>query len=178
MFRDNRYTLVFLSFFALYFIWGSTYVAIRIAIETMPPLIMLGFRFGVAGVIMYAWLLWRGIERPSWLHWRNAVVSGGLMLLGGTGIVAVSMYYVPSGMAALTITTVPLWMVLLDWLWKKGPRPSLLFFGGFIMGLIGVSLLVDPTAFLGTTGEGFWAILCIIIGAINWCVGFYLWSRC
>ncbi|MBX2819848.1 MAG: EamA family transporter [Rhodothermaceae bacterium] len=171
MIRLPKYTTLILAFIAVYFIWGSTYLAIRIAIETMPPLTMLGFRFGVAGLIMLAWLTLRGVQWPSFSQWRTASMAGGLMLFAGTGTVAVALQYVPSGLAALVITTVPLWMVLLNWLWKKGPRPTLLFFVGFFMGLIGVFLLVDPSAFLGTQTEGVIAIIAIMGGSVCWAVG-------
>ena len=171
MIRLPKYTTLILAFTAVYFVWGSTYLAIRIAIETMPPLTMLGFRFGVAGLIMLAWLTLRGVQWPTLPQWRTASIAGGLMLFAGTGTVAVALQYVPSGLAALVITTVPLWMVLLNWLWKKGPRPTLLFFVGFTMGLIGVFLLIDPAAFLGTQTEGIFAIIAITAGSISWAVG-------
>ena len=171
MIRLPKYTTLILAFIAVYFVWGSTYLAIRIAIETMPPLMMLGFRFGLAGVIMLIWLAFRGVTLPTRSQVFNATVSGGLMLFLGTGTVAIALQYVPSGVAALVITTVPLWMVMLNWLWKKGPRPTVLFFFGFLMGLIGVFLLIDPSAFLGTQREGVIAIIAILGGSISWAVG-------
>ena len=171
MIRLPKYTTLILAFIAVYFVWGSTYLAIRIAIETMPPLIMLGFRFGIAGLMMLAFFLFRGEKIPTWTQWRNAAIAAGLMLCLGTGTVAVALAYVPSGMAALIITTVPLWMAVLNWLWKKGPRPTRLFFVGFVMGLIGVSLLIDPETFMGTRTEGVIAIIAILLGAVSWSVG-------
>ena len=173
MIRFPKYTMLVAAFFAVYFVWGSTYLAIRVAIETMPPLTMLGFRFGLAGLIMLAWIFFRSKdkERPTLAHWKNATIAGLLMLCGGTGTVAVAMNYVPSGMAALVITTVPLWMVLLNWLWKKGPKPTIQFFVGFAMGLIGVSLLIDPQAFMGTQQQGIIAIFAIAVGSIFWSTG-------
>ena len=171
MIRLPKYTTLVLAFIAVYFVWGSTYLAIRIAIETMPPLMMLGFRFGIAGLLMVAWLSFRGVDWPTLVQWRSATVAGGLMLLLGTGTVAVALQYVPSGVAALVISTVPLWMTMLNWLWKKGPRPTGLFFVGFVMGLVGVFLLIDPRAFLGTTLEGVIAIIAIAAGSICWAVG-------
>ena len=171
MIRLPKYTTLILAFIAVYFVWGSTYLAIRIAIETMPPLMMLGFRFGVAGILMVAWLSFRKVQWPTLIQWRNATIAGGLMLFLGTGTVAVALQYVPSGVAALVITTVPLWMVMLNWLWKKGPRPTALFFVGFAMGLAGVFLLIDPRAFLGTTQEGIIAVIAITGGSITWAVG-------
>ncbi len=167
----SRSTIMVLSFLALYFIWGSTYLAIHIASETMPPLTMLGARFGVAGLIMLGWLKMRGKPMPTAAQWRSAIIVGFLMLCLGTGSVALSMKYIPTGMAALLLTTVPLWMVLFDWLWKGGAKPSPLFFAGFALGLLGVFFLIDPQ----TLSHGFqadvFAILAVIGGAMSWSIG-------
>ena len=168
---SSRSTLMVLAFTALYFIWGSTYLAITIAIETMPPLTMLGFRFGVAGLIMLIWLALRGKPLPTISQWRSAFLVGTLMLCLGTGSLAVAMQYIPSGLAALIISTVPLWMVLTDWLWKGGERPSLIFFGGLAIGLAGVALLIDPGTFANGLQADAWAMLGIIAGAICWSAG-------
>jgi drug/metabolite transporter (DMT)-like permease len=164
-------TLMVLAFLALYFIWGSTYLAIRIAIETMPPLIMLGFRFVVAGAVMLLWMRWRGKEMPSLQQWKSAAVTGGLMLCLGTGSVAWAIQTLPSGLAALLITTVPLWMVLLDWLWKSGPRPSFLFFAGFALGMLGIGILFDPHAIAGGYPVDGWAASAVLLGALGWSIG-------
>lgn len=164
-------SLMVLAFLALYFIWGSTYLAIRIAIETMPPLIMLGSRFGVAGLVMLVWLFMRGREMPSLQQWKSASVTGGLMLCLGTGSVAWAMNSIPSGLAALLITTVPLWIVLLDWLWKNGPRPSVTFFAGFALGISGIALLFDPSSVGGGYDVDGWAVVAVLLGAIFWSVG-------
>lgn len=173
-FRDfisARSTMMVLAFLAVYFIWGSTYLAIQIASETIPPLTMLGFRFGIAGVIMLLWLRVRGVASPTATQWRSAFVVGTLMLCVGTGSVALAMQYIPTGLTALLLTTVPLWMVLVDWLWKGAARPSPIFFGGFAIGLVGVFLLVDPETFTHGMDANVWAILGILGGAISWSIG-------
>ena len=164
-------TVMVLAFTALYFIWGSTYLAIHIAIETMPPLTMLGLRFGIAGLLMLLWLSMRGAIMPTRAQWKSAFVVGSLMLCFGTGSVALGMQYIPSGMTALLLTTVPLWMVLIDWLWNGGPRPSPVFFGGFLLGLMGVFLLTDPLAFTEGLRVDALAMLGILAGAICWSAG-------
>ncbi len=160
-----------LSFAALYFIWGSTYLAIHIASETMPPLIMLGSRFGIAGLIMLGWLKMRGKPMPTAVQWRSAIIVGFLMLCLGTGSVALAMEFIPTGMAALLLTTVPLWMVLFDWLWKGGARPSPLFFAGFALGLLGVFFLIDPQTLTHGFQADVLAILAVIGGAMCWSIG-------
>lgn len=160
------------AFTAVYLIWGSTYLGIRVAVETMPPFIMLGTRFGLAGALMYGWLLVRGVPRPTLNQWRTAILTGGLLLFVGTGSVAWSEQYIPSGLAALLVTTVPLWMVLLDWLWKKGPRPKSIVFFGLLLGFAGIVLLVDPVALLqGGASVNVYVALLVLVGALSWSVG-------
>ena len=156
---------------AVYFIWGSTYLAILVAIETVPPFIMLGARFGLAGALMVGWLLLRGHAWPSGRQWRTATVIGGLLLLIGTGSVAWAEQYIPSGLAALLVTTVPLWMVLLDWLWKRGRRPSGIVFFGLLLGLVGVVLLVDPVAIAQNYSVDLMAAAVVLMGAFSWSAG-------
>ena len=87
------------AFAAVYLIWGSTYLGIQIAIETIPAFLMIGFRFIIAGTILYTWLRLRGVERPRRVHWRSAAIIGALMVAGGTGTVAWSEQRVASGLA-------------------------------------------------------------------------------
>ncbi len=170
-FLSARSTVMVLAFLAVYFIWGSTYLAIQIASETIPPLTMLGFRFGIAGLVMLVWLRARGIASPTMAQWRSAFVVGALMLCFGTGSVALAMQYIPTGLTALLLTTVPLWMVLVDWLWKGAARPSIIFFGGFALGLVGVFLLIDPATFSHGVDANVLAILGILGGAVSWSFG-------
>ena len=115
-------TAIVMAFAAIYLIWGSTYLAIRFAVETLPPFLMLSARFFTAGVLMYAFLRWRSVPRPSARDWMGGAVIGGLLLLGGTGAVGWAEQWIDSGLAALIVAIVPVWMVLLDWL-RPGGRP-------------------------------------------------------
>lgn len=166
----TSWALVF-AFAAIYFIWGSTYLGILVAIETIPPFTMIGTRFALAGALMYGWLRLRGHHKPTRSQWGSAALMGGLMLSFGTGSVAWAEQYVPSGLAALLITTVPIWMVLLDWLWKGGQRPSGKVVVGLLLGLVGVVLLVDPVALLESNATAFFPMMLILLGAIGWSVG-------
>jgi len=153
----------------LYFIWGSTYLAIRIAIDTLPPFLMAGVRFLLAGAILYAWGRVRGGEGPTRGSWRTAGISGLLMLACGNGSVVWAEQFVPSGMVSLLVATVPLWIVLLDWGWGKGGAPGAGVAFGILWGFLGVALLVTgseigragPREFLGGLlvlgGTGAWA---------------------
>lgn len=153
---------------AVYVIWGSTYLAIRFAVETLPPFLMAGTRFVVAGVILYAWRRAIGVPRPTPAQWRAAVIVGGLMLLGGNGGVVWAEQFVESGTAALIVATVPLWMVLLDWLRPGGapPRPGVWL--GILVGLGGVTLLLGaPDA--GDRYVAGWIVL--VLASIAWSAG-------
>ena len=133
---------IVIAFAAVYIIWGTTYLVIRIAIETIPPFLMAGSRFLVAGAFIFTIMRLRGAPLPQRLHWRSAVIIGGLLILGGSGMLTWSEQQVPSSTAALVVATVPLWMALFDWLIFKGSRPGRRVTLGLFLGLIGIILLV------------------------------------
>jgi drug/metabolite transporter (DMT)-like permease/heme-degrading monooxygenase HmoA len=139
-FSSFRVRLI-LAFAAVYLIWGSTYLAIRFAIETIPPFLMGAARFGVAGLILYAWARWRGEAAPRKSDLKAAVIIGLLMVVFGNGLVIWSEQFVPSGLAAVFVSTGPLWLVLIDW-WVTGRRalPGHTV-AGLVTGFAGVTLL-------------------------------------
>jgi drug/metabolite transporter (DMT)-like permease len=132
------------AFAAVYVLWGSTYLGIRVAVETIPPFSMAGSRAIAAGAILYAWARWRGAAKPEFAHWRGAAIVGGLLLLGGNGLLSWAEQRVPSGVSALIYGSVPLWMILLEWLWHRGPRPTIGIVSGLIVGFVGLGFLVAP----------------------------------
>jgi drug/metabolite transporter (DMT)-like permease len=165
------------AFAAVYLVWGSTYLAIRFAVETLPPLLMAGARFVISGAILLAWARFReGAAPPSRTEWRTALVSGALLLLGGNGGVAWAEQRVPSGVAALLVAVVPLWMVLLAWLAPGGHRPRFAVFVGLGLGLAGLGLLVGPDAFRqgGTDTVG---ALVLIFASLSWAAGSLYFQR-
>ncbi len=166
------------AFAAVYLIWGSTYLAIRIAVETIPPFMMGGGRFLVAGGVLYAWARWRGAPAPKRSHWRPALIVGGLLLLCGNGgvIWAEQPGRVSSGVAALLVAAVPLWMVLLNWLRPGGIRPSGLEVAGVFLGLVGVGILVDPMSLSGQAPIDRVGAMVLIFAAFAWASG-SLYSR-
>jgi drug/metabolite transporter (DMT)-like permease len=141
---------VIAAFAAVYIVWGSTYLAIRYAVETMPPFLMAGVRFLISGAILYLWTRRRGSPAPSAPQWRDATIAGVLMLCFGNGAVAWAEQRVPSGLAALLVAVVPLWMVLVDWVRPKGVRPRAVVLLGVLVGFGGMIMLVghrtDPAA--------------------------------
>ena len=162
---------------AVYIFWGGTYLAMKFAIETLPPLLMAGTRFMLAGAIVYLWQISRGGERPKAFHWKNAAIVGGLMLLGGNGGVVWAEQLVSSGMAAIIVAAVPLWMALLAWLWQGGNRPNRAVFLGLILGSIGIVLLVKNSGDGVVNGSDQWIGYLVLVGAsFAWAAG-SLYSR-
>jgi drug/metabolite transporter (DMT)-like permease len=132
-----------LGFAAVYILWGSTYLAIRFAVASLPPLLMAGTRHLIAGVLLYTIMRLRGEPRPTRINWQSAVLLGALLLLGGNGLVSMAEETVPSGITALMVAAVPFWMVLLNAAEKRSwPRLSVL--GGLVLGVIGLAILVLP----------------------------------
>ncbi len=161
------------AFAAVYLIWGSTYLAIRFALETLPPFGLAAVRFLIAGALLYGWSRWRGAPRPREVEWRSAAIVGALLLLGGNGLVVWAEQTVPSGIAALIVSSVPLFMVTLDWL--SGTRPSRAVIVGLAVGFAGVVLLVGP-AELGSGLSGsvpfhLPGVLGLLLASLAWSIG-------
>lgn len=157
----------------IYIIWGSTYLGIRFAIETIPPFLMAGFRFLVAGVILYVVMRLRGAARPKPVHWRSTLIIGGLLVGGGPGLVGWSEQFIPSGLAALVIATVPMWIVFLDWLYSDRRHPGWQVIAGLLIGFAGLILLVDPFNFSGA--EQGQTVNLIGVGGVM--LAAFLWSN-
>ena len=166
-----RLAAVSLAFAAIYVIWGSTYLAIRFAIETMPPLGMAAVRFLVAGALMYAWLRTRGASAPTLVQWRSGAISGTLLLVGGNGAVVVAEQWVPSGLVALIVATVPMWMVLLDARFGSGNRPSSRATMGLMIGFLGVGVLAGSPGVGAGGREEFLGASLVLVGSISWAIG-------
>jgi drug/metabolite transporter (DMT)-like permease len=145
-------TLLIAAFAAVYVIWGSTYLAIAIGIESFPPLLLAATRHFAAGLVLYPVLRWKTGIRPTRRQWHTAAVTGLLLLLIGNGGVCLSERTLPTGVAALIVALVSFWMVLLDWLRPGGIRPVPRVVAGLVLGFGGLALLVGP-AHLGGSGR-------------------------
>lgn len=168
--RPARAALVW-AFAAVYLIWGSTYLAIRIAIETLPPFFMAAVRFLLAGAILMTWARWRGADWPTRKEWRNTAVVGFMLLTVGNGAVVWAEQWVASGLAALLIATTPIWIVLVDWVFGDGVRPGPWLVLGLVWGLMGVGLLVSGQGMgLSTPQERIGAIV-VLAGSFSWAAG-------
>jgi drug/metabolite transporter (DMT)-like permease len=166
-------TKVVAAFAAIYLIWGTTYLAIRVGVETIPPFMMAGVRYVLAGGVVMAVLLARGVSLPRRLHWRTALVVGGLMLVGGNGLLTLAEQQVASGLAALIVATAPMWMALLEWLAFRGKRPSAQVAAGLAIGFAGIALLIDPSQLSGKDLVGVGVVLA---ATLFWAIG-GLYSR-
>jgi drug/metabolite transporter (DMT)-like permease len=169
-------TRVLIAFLTIYLVWGSTYLAIRFAVETVPPFFMAATRFGVAGAVLYGWSRFKGAEKPTLRHWLSAAIVGGLMLLMGNGGLTWAEQMIPSGISALLIGTAPFWFVVLDWLWFGAARPTARVMAGLGVGLIGTLLLIGPEKIV--TGEGLQmaGVIALLISTMAWAAG-SLYSR-
>lgn len=173
---------IWAALISVYIVWGATYLGMRFAVESIPPYLMGATRFTVAGLILFIWRKLAGDTLPTRIHWRSAAIIGLLMLVGGNGNVAWAEQYVASGVAALIIGSVPLWMVVIDMFWPGSPSPSWLTVSGVVIGFVGVALLVSPAFIAGTTsqtsapGMDAVGIAVLILAAALWAVG-SLYSR-
>jgi drug/metabolite transporter (DMT)-like permease len=159
------------AFFALYVIWGSTYLVIRIGVEYWPPLLLAGIRFVLAGTLMYAFLRWRGAPAPTWAQWKAAGMIGILLLACGNGGVSVAEHMgVASGVAALAVATVPLFTLLFGYFW--GARNTRLEWAGIALGLIGIAML-NLGSNLQSSPLG---ALLLVFAAASWAFG-SVWSK-
>lgn len=158
------------AFAAVYLVWGSTYLAISYAVLTLPPFLMAGVRFVIAGAAMYLWASRRGAARPTREQWKGATIVGALLLLVGNGAVVWAEIRIPSGLAALLIATVPLWMVLMEW-WGGGARPKRTVVAGLVVGFIGLALLIGPADFLGGDAVDLLGTGAVLAGSMGWAWG-------
>lgn len=164
--------LVCAAFAAIYLIWGSTYLAIAVAIETIPPFLMAGVRFLIAGGIVYAWArLRKGVDRPTPVQWRSALIIGGLMLLGGNGAVVWSEQRVASGVAAIIVATVPIWVVLINWLRPRGVRPAWADVVGVTLGFVGLLTLIDLSGAEDIGKIDRIGVLALAFASLSWSLG-------
>ena len=157
---------------AIYIVWGSTYLAIRFAVETMPPFLTAGFRFLIAGGVLYIFRRLRGDKAPLRLEWRSAAIVGLFLLVGGNGGVMWAEQRVASGIAALLIASVPLWIALLDSLRPGGRRPDRWVIVGVLAGFAGIIILIGPAQLIGIQGavDPVGAMV-LLLAALSWAAG-------
>lgn len=164
-------TALLIAFAAIYLIWGSTYLGIRIAVETMPPFLMAGTRFLLAGGILFAFLKLRGAAAPTSFQWRANIVIGIFLLLGGNGLVVWAEQTIPSGITALLIGVSPLFIVLTEWAWPGGARPTPLTMFALLLGFAGVTWLAAPWEDAAHGGIQSAGVIAILVACVSWAIG-------
>jgi drug/metabolite transporter (DMT)-like permease len=154
----------------VYLIWGSTYLAIRYAVETTPPFLMAAIRFLISGGFLYTLRRCKGDPRPKAVEWRNAAIIGIFLLVGGNGGVVWAEQFVTSSLAALLVATVPLWMVLIDAFRPAGHRPGMIAVVGILIGFVGVVLLIGSAA-SGADTANLLGAAALIFASLSWATG-------
>ena len=174
--------LILAAFAAIYVIWGSTYLAIKYAIETVPPFFMTGARFLVAGAVLYAWSAVRArrggldAEPPvpvevTRRRWRDAFIVGALLIVGGTALVGWAELSVPSGIASLILATTPLWMVLMESIIESKEAPTPRVIAGIVVGIAGLAVLVGPSLFAEEGDLSLLGVVSLALAALTWSAG-------
>lgn len=159
---------VFWSFAAIYIVWGSTYLAIRVVVTSVPPLVQAGTRFLLAGGLLYAWARRKGAPSPTVAHWRYALLLGGGFFLLGNGGISWAETRIPSGLTALLAATSPLWTAVFESARAGWRRPPLRILAGILAGLSGVALLVAPGEFIGGRHADLLGAGVITVAALGW----------
>lgn len=164
-------TALIVAFATIYLVWGSTYLAIRVAVETIPPFLMAGTRFTLAGTLLLAFLRWRGNPWPTARQWGINAIIGTFLLLGGNGLVVWAEQTIPSGITALLIGVGPLFIVLTEWAWPGGQRPGLMTFVALLIGFAGVTWLAAPWEDAAQGGFNPAGMVAILAACCFWGIG-------
>ena len=167
-------TKIIAAFAAIYLIWGSTYLGIRFAIETIPPFLMGGLRFMIAGAVLYLYMRMRGEPRPTRIQVRNTAIIGGAFILCGNGTVVWTEQFVPSGIVALLVSILPFWIVVIEWLGPRRVRPSIAVSIGLVLGIAGMIFLIGPEALHPSTASGghlLTGALLLVASSLIWALG-------
>ena len=170
--RLGMKTSHWIALFSVYLFWGGTYLAIRFGVETIPPFTLAAVRFLVAGTILFTWRRLAGDPMPKRFEWRSAAIVGLLMLLGGNGGLVWAEQRVNSGVAALLVGSVPMFMVMIDGLRPGGRRPTLGALLGVLFGFGGIALLISPTQWVGAShAVDPLGVLALLVGSLLWSLG-------
>jgi drug/metabolite transporter (DMT)-like permease len=156
---------------AIYLIWGSTYLAIRYAVETIPPFLMMGMRHIAAGSTLYAWTRLRGVPAPRLREWFYPVIVGTILFVGGHGTLAWAEETIPSGIAALLVATQPMFILLLSWGWGTEKAFTSRALAGVALGFAGVGVLFGPDMLHHSRALNLWGALAVLGGTFAWAVG-------
>jgi drug/metabolite transporter (DMT)-like permease len=160
-----------LAFGTIYLVWGSTYLGIRVAVETMPPFFMAGSRFAISGVILFAVMLAKGTPWPTARQWRDQAIVGIFLLLGGNAIVSWCELRTPSGLTCLILGAAPVFVVLIEWVLPGGKRPTLGLIMGIFVGIGGILLLFGHNAIPADAIPPAFDIVALFVSSLCWWIG-------
>jgi drug/metabolite transporter (DMT)-like permease len=164
-------TKIWIALLALYIVWGSTYLAIRFAVETIPPFLSAGVRFLISGAILLVWQRAAGQPMPTRKQWISTFIIGSLLLLGGNGLVAWAEQTIPSGIAALMIGSIPMFLVVTEAFRPGGVKPNRWTVLGLLIGFIGIFLLVGPSDLTGGSKLNPFGIGALLFACLFWSLG-------
>jgi drug/metabolite transporter (DMT)-like permease len=165
-------TKVWIALLALYIVWGSTYLGIKVAIETIPPFFHAGIRFLISGIILMVWQRAAGQQMPTRKQWVSTAIIGTLLLLGGNGLVAWAEQFIPSGVAALIIGSVPMFLVVAEALRPNGIKPNWQAIVGLLIGFAGIFILVGPAEISGSTAKlNSFGVAALLFACLFWSIG-------
>lgn len=169
---------VWAALLVIYFAWGSTYLAIRFAVESIPPFLLAGFRFFLAGLIVYTWRRLAGDPNPTLEEWKGPAIMGLFLLVGGNGGVVWAEQRVTSGVTALLIGATPFWIALVDWLRPGGTRPNWKIALGLVVGFAGITLLIQSSQQASAAERiDLLGALVLLLAAFSWAIGTVYGSR-
>ena len=166
-----------LAFAIIYLVWGSTYLAIRIGVREIPPFLMAGVRFTVAGAVMWAWMRATGTPSPTRREWRDASVLGTLMFLIDYACLFWAEQRVPSGIAAVILAMIPVCITVLEIIWLRTQRLTLRLATGLAIGIVGVVVLMNPSASLGEAPLDHRGVIALLVSCCGWSVGTIVTKR-
>jgi len=163
---------IWLALLALYIVWGSTYLGIKVAIETIPPFFHGSIRFLISGIILVVWQKSAGQSMPTRRQWISAAIIGTLLLLGGNGLVSWAEQFIPSGIAALIIGSMPMFLVVAEALRPKGVKPTWRAIVGLLIGFAGIFILVGPAEISGSTTKlNPLGVIALLGACVTWASG-------
>ena len=163
---------IWIALIALYIVWGSTYLGIKVAIETIPPFFHAGVRFLISGLILVIWQRAAGQSMPTRKQWVSTAIIGSLLLLGGNGLVAWAEQFIPSGIAALIIASVPMFLVIGEAMRPNGIKPNWQGIVGLLIGFVGIFILVGPSEISGSTTKlNPFGVIALLSACLFWTIG-------
>jgi len=162
---------IWLALIALYIVWGSTYFGIKVAIETIPPFFQAGTRFLASGLILFFWQRAAGYDMPTRKQWISTAIIGNLLLLGGNGLVSWAEQFIPSGIAALIIASVPLFLVVAEAIRPHGVKPNWRSIVGLVIGFIGIYVLINPSEAVAGAGLNVYGVAALLLACLLWATG-------